>query len=113
MLRRSSNELSSTSFSLSILPESGRAVLTMTSARPYARLHRNTVTSTSSSADPIAPASPTKSRPRRSMSSNSYAVEQPKELTAGQKKAAEDKKASRHADLIDTWDPTGMGSASE
>lgn len=82
--------------------------------KPYPP-HRSssTTTSTSSSANLIAPASPTKTRPRRSTSSDSYGLEQPKELTAGQKKAAEDKKGSRHADLIDTWDPTGLGSASE
>ena len=72
-------------------------------------------TFTSSSANLLAPVSPNggKTRPRRSMSSDSYAVDAPRELTAGQKKAAEDKKGSRHADVIDTWDPTGLGSASK
>ena len=48
------------------------------------------------------------------MSSGSYGYDaQGREITAGQRKAAEDKKGSRHADVIDTWDPTGLGSASE
>ena len=74
------------------------------SRRPYTRLYRNVPTS-----------SPTKGRPRRSNSSDSYGIlekKENKELSAGQKKAAEDKKGSRHADVIDTWDPTGLGSAS-
>jgi hypothetical protein len=54
---------------------------------------------------------------RRSMSSDSYGFQKDdaavKTLTAGQRKAAEDKKGSRHADLIDSWDPTGLGDASE
>jgi hypothetical protein len=75
------------------------------SRRPYTRLYRNV---------PTSPAS--KGRPRRSNSSDSYGIlekKETKELSAGQKKAAEDKKGSRHADVIDTWDPTGLGSASE
>lgn len=75
------------------------------SRRPYTRLYRNVPTSP-----------PTKGRPRRSNSSDSYGIlekKETKELSAGQKKAAEDKKGSRHADVIDTWDPTGLGSASE
>jgi hypothetical protein len=44
------------------------------------------------------------------MSSDSYA--NANEVVSGQRKAAEDKKASRHADVIDTWDPTGLGNAS-
>jgi hypothetical protein len=75
------------------------------SRRPYTRLYRNV---------PTSPA--TKGRPRRSNSSDSYGIlekKETKELSAGQKKAAEDKKGSRHADVIDTWDPTGLGSASE
>lgn len=63
------------------------------------------------------PPSPSaKTRPRRSLSTDSYGLgegKDNKELTAGQKKAAEDKKGSRHADVIDTWDPTGLGSASK
>jgi len=48
------------------------------------------------------------------MSTDSYGIDSaPKEVTAVQKKAAEDKKGSRHADVIDTWDPTGLGSASK
>ena len=74
--------------------------------------NRNT-NSVSPSAHLLLPSSPTTTRPRRSMSTDSYGVEPPRELTAGQKKAAEDKKGSRHADVIDTWDPTGMGSASK
>jgi hypothetical protein len=57
-----------------------------------------------------------KTRPRRSLSSDSWGLgekKETKELSAGQKKAAEDKKGSRHADVIDTWDPTGLGSASK
>ncbi|WWC89899.1 uncharacterized protein L201_004828 [Kwoniella dendrophila CBS 6074] len=75
----------------------------------------------SSSSHLLGPTSPTngsgsgKTRTRRSMSSDSYGFnsEMPviRELTAGQKKAADDKKGSRHADVIDTWDPTGLGSA--
>jgi hypothetical protein len=75
------------------------------SRRPYTRLYRNV---------PTSPA--TKGRPRRSNSSDSYGIvekKETKELSAGQKKAAEDKKGSRHADVIDTWDPTGLGSASK
>lgn len=49
------------------------------------------------------------------MSSGSFGLGENsgKELTAGQRKALEDKKGSRHADVIDTWDPTGLGSASK
>ena len=48
------------------------------------------------------------------MSSGSHGIDDGRrELTAGQRKALEDKKGSRHADVIDTWDPTGLGSASE
>lgn len=36
-----------------------------------------------------------------------------REITAGQKKAADQKKGSKHADVIDRWDPTGLGDASE
>ena len=75
------------------------------SRRPYTRLYRNV---------PLSPVA--KGRPRRSNSSDSYGIPEKKdtrELTAGQKKAQEDKKGSRHADVIDTWDPTGLGSASE
>ena len=46
------------------------------------------------------------------MSSGSYDAPV-RELTAGQRRPAEDKKGSRHADVIDAWDPTGLGSASE
>lgn len=70
----------------------------------YYRINRNA---------PVSPSA--KTRPRRSLSTDSYGREESKgkELSAGQKKAAEDKKGSRHADVIDTWDPTGLGSASE
>ena len=71
------------------------------SRRPYTRLNRN-----------LPPSPGGKGRPRRSLSSDFGAGEK-KELSAGQKKAAEDKKGSRHADVIDAWDPTGLGSASE
>jgi hypothetical protein len=74
------------------------------SRRPYTRIYRN---------GPPSPAA--KVRARRSLSSDSYGLtekKETKELSAGQKKAAEDKKGSRHADVIDTWDPTGLGSAS-
>ena len=66
----------------------------------YVRLNSTTTTS------------PTKTRPRRSMSSDSYGLDAVA-ITSGQKKAAEDKKGSRHADVVDAWDPTGLGSASE
>ncbi|ODO10758.1 hypothetical protein I350_01355 [Cryptococcus amylolentus CBS 6273] len=60
------------------------------------------------------PESNGKVRTRRSLSTDSYGVDpNVQELTAGQKKKLADKKGSRHADVIDTWDPTGMGSASE
>jgi hypothetical protein len=36
-----------------------------------------------------------------------------RQITQGQTKETTDKLGSRHADLIDTWDPTGLGSASE
>lgn len=36
-----------------------------------------------------------------------------RQITQGQTKDAASKKGSRHADVIDTWDPTGLGSASE
>ncbi|ODN83178.1 hypothetical protein, variant [Cryptococcus amylolentus CBS 6039] len=58
------------------------------------------------------PESNGKVRTRRSLSTDSYGVDpNVQELTAGQKKKLADKKGSRHADVIDTWDPTGMGSA--
>lgn len=34
-------------------------------------------------------------------------------LMEGQRKGVDEKKGSRHADVIDTWDPTGLGSASK
>ncbi|RSH80338.1 uncharacterized protein EHS24_008914 [Apiotrichum porosum] len=34
-----------------------------------------------------------------------------RQITQGQTKDAASKKGSRHADVIDTWDPTGLGSA--
>ncbi|WVQ98833.1 hypothetical protein IAU59_005964 [Kwoniella sp. CBS 9459] len=86
----------------------------------FTRSHTGAAPSTSSSAHLLGPTSPVsggiKTRPRRSMSSDSYGFNQQdhtamKELTAGQKKALEDKKGSRHADVIDTWDPTGLGTA--
>ncbi|WVQ71715.1 hypothetical protein IAR50_001256 [Cryptococcus sp. DSM 104548] len=53
-----------------------------------------------------------KARTRRSLSTDSYGVDPAvQELTAGQKKKLAEKKGSRHADVIDTWDPTGLGSA--
>ncbi|WVR05295.1 hypothetical protein IAU60_002309 [Kwoniella sp. DSM 27419] len=83
----------------------------------FVRSHTGAAASTSSSAGLLGATSPTvpKGKTRRSMSSDSYGFVQDtgpiKELTAGQKKALEDKKGSRHADVIDTWDPTGLGSA--
>ncbi|WVQ69976.1 uncharacterized protein L199_008200 [Kwoniella botswanensis] len=85
----------------------------------FNRSQTGSAAATSSSAHLLGPSSPTsgsgKTRTRRSMSSDSYGfnADMPhiKELTAGQKKAYEDKKGSRHADVIDTWDPTGLGSA--
>nr|XP_019042366.1 hypothetical protein I302_08969 [Kwoniella bestiolae CBS 10118]OCF21296.1 hypothetical protein I302_08969 [Kwoniella bestiolae CBS 10118] len=88
--------------------------------RPYPMTrHNSSAAATSSSAHLLGPSSPTsasaKTRTRRSMSSDSYGFSSDmpniKELTSGQKKAHEDKKGSRHADVIDTWDPTGLGSA--
>ncbi|WWC60957.1 uncharacterized protein I303_103534 [Kwoniella dejecticola CBS 10117] len=84
----------------------------------FGRSQTGSAAPTSSSSHLLGPTSPTsgtKTRPRRSMSSDSYGFngDMPaiKELTSGQKKASEDKKGSRHADVIDTWDPTGLGSA--
>lgn len=34
-------------------------------------------------------------------------------LSKGQSREASSKKGSRHADVIDRWDPTGLGHASE
>jgi len=74
----------------------------------------STTTSSSSSANLLSTSPVAKTRPRRSMSSGSYGLDaNGKELTAGQKKALEDKKGGKHVDVIDTWDPTGLGSASE
>jgi hypothetical protein len=75
-------------------------------------------TNTSSSANLLHPTPSNnglRTRVRRSMSSGSFGLGENsgKELTAGQRKALEDKKGSRHADVIDTWDPTGLGSASK
>ncbi|WRT67268.1 uncharacterized protein IL334_004235 [Kwoniella shivajii] len=85
----------------------------------FNRSQTGTIAATSSSSHLLGPTSPssgsTKTRTRRSMSSDSYGFNQEmpviKELTAGQRKALEDKKGSRHADVIDTWDPTGLGTA--
>jgi hypothetical protein len=80
---------------------------------PFIRLNSNSAIPPGNLLPPTSP-SGGKSRVRRSMSSDSYGLDpSQKELTAGQKKALEDKKGSRHADVIDTWDPTGLGSASE
>lgn len=35
-----------------------------------------------------------------------------RQIAGGQVKEATDKKGSRHADVIDRWDPTGLGTAS-
>ncbi|RXK38630.1 hypothetical protein M231_04136 [Tremella mesenterica] len=87
------------SFSLSSHPHP-HSHLPNKSRSPYSRLDSSTTTT-----------SPTKARPRRSLSTDTYGLEGTAPLTAGQKTAAEEKKASRHADVIDTWDPTGLGSA--
>jgi hypothetical protein len=50
------------------------------------------------------------------MSNDSYNPEKDavtREIIAGQNKAREDKKGSKHADVIDQWDLTGLGKASE
>nr|ODN95135.1 hypothetical protein L204_04483 [Cryptococcus depauperatus CBS 7855] len=52
-----------------------------------------------------------KVRPKRSMSIDSHGIPVSSELTAGQRKGTDEKKGSRHVDVIDTWDPTGLGSA--
>ncbi|WVQ78361.1 hypothetical protein IAT38_000446 [Cryptococcus sp. DSM 104549] len=87
--------------------------------RPHP-LRQRSATTSSSSAHLLAQSPPangftngagTNTRPRRSLSSDSYDMPGMKELTAGQRKEAAEKKGSRHADVIDTWDPTGLGSA--
>jgi hypothetical protein len=94
--------------------------LTMTYpySRPHPLVRLRSNTTSSSQANLLVPTSPGgKTRVRRSLSSDSYGFQRDeatvKELMAGQRKAAEEKKGSRHADVIDTWDPTGLGSASE
>jgi len=88
----------------------------------FARLNSNTTSS--SQGNLLEPPSPDhgKTRARRAMSTESYRLDgvsgendraKEKEIIEGQRKAAEDKKGSRHADVIDRWDPTGLGSASE
>ncbi|WVO20786.1 uncharacterized protein IAS62_002086 [Cryptococcus decagattii] len=56
-----------------------------------------------------------KARTRRSLSANSYGLSGDAPTMAalmeGQRKGVDEKKGSRHADVIDTWDPTGLGSA--
>ena len=80
--------------------------------RRFTLLHSTPISSSSAN---LLQHSPTvKTRPRRSMSSGSYGLDaKGRELTAGQKKALEDKKGGKHNDVIDTWDPTGLGDASE
>lgn len=98
------------------LQSSSRMMLTMASSSPPRRFSLlNSTTTTSSSSANLLQTSPTaRNRPRRSMSSGSYGLDtNGRELTSGQRKAAEDKKGGKHADVIDTLDPTGMGSASE
>ena len=49
------------------------------------------------------------------MSNDSYNPEKDpvaREIIAGQRKAPEDKKGGKHADVIDQWDLTGLGKAS-
>jgi hypothetical protein len=48
---------------------------------------------------------------RRSMSSDSYGTSSTATLAANQLQPARDKKGSKHADVIDTWDITGIGNA--
>jgi hypothetical protein len=88
--------------------------------RAFPLTRHYSVATTSSQANLLRSSSPGgsgRARVRRSMSSDSYGFQKDdaavKTLTAGQRKAAEEKKGSRHADLIDSWDPTGLGDASE
>jgi hypothetical protein len=88
----------------------------MSLSPPHRRftMFNSTTTHSTSSANLLQPSLVTKTRPRRSMSSGSAGLDaNGRELTAGQKKALEDKKGGKHVDVIDTWDPTGLGSASE
>lgn len=86
---------------------------------PYIRLYSTTPSSVSqtpllATSPDAAPAPVPKTRTRRSLSTDSYGLDSSmREITAGQKKAADQKKGSKHADVIDRWDPTGLGDASE
>ncbi|KAL7423996.1 hypothetical protein Q5752_001581 [Cryptotrichosporon argae] len=59
-----------------------------------------------SSAASLLPPSPGKGRIRRSVSNDSYGLHADRNG-----EVAEDKRPGRHGDVIDTWDPTGLGSA--
>nr|KIR85599.1 hypothetical protein I308_04295 [Cryptococcus tetragattii IND107] len=85
----------------------------------FSRAQTGTTTS-SSSTSYLLGSSPSsaqinKARTRRSLSTNSYGLSgDAPSMTAlmeGQRKGVDEKKGSRHADVIDTWDPTGLGSA--
>ncbi|ADV19588.1 hypothetical protein I305_03019 [Cryptococcus gattii E566] len=85
----------------------------------FSRAQTGTTTS-SSSTSYLLGSSPSsaqinKARTRRSLSTNSYGLsgDAPSMavLMEGQRKGVDEKKGSRHADVIDTWDPTGLGSA--
>lgn len=84
---------------LSSLPR--ESMLTML---PYTRLPSST-----SSSSALRPGErPSKSGLRRSPSSTPHP-----DTLEGQNKDSKSKKAGRYADVIDTWDPTGLGSASK
>jgi hypothetical protein len=97
-----------------------RSCSSSSSAYRYIRL--NSTTPSSVSQTPLLATSPDaglphapKTRVRRALSTDSYGVDSGamREITAGQKKTADQKKGSKHADIIDRWDPTGLGDASE
>lgn len=85
----------------------------------FSRAQTGTTTSSSSTSYLLGSSPPSghtnKIRTRRSLSTNSYGFSGDAPamaaLTEGQRKGVDEKKGSRHADVIDTWDPTGLGSA--
>ncbi|WVO13928.1 hypothetical protein L204_101553 [Cryptococcus depauperatus] len=78
----------------------------------FTKAHTGAAASISSSSHLLASSPDTgKVRPKRSMSIDSHGIPVSSELTAGQRKGTDEKKGSRHVDVIDTWDPTGLGSA--
>ncbi|OWZ70842.1 hypothetical protein AYX14_03735 [Cryptococcus neoformans] len=85
----------------------------------FSRAQTGTTTSSSSTSYLLGSSPPSgianRIRTRRSLSTNSYGLSGDAPAMAalmeGQRKGVDEKKGSRHADVIDTWDPTGLGSA--